>query len=69
MLYLVQILLEELSICPKRGRKDLSNLLWRGVESCKEVEFHTYYIKETFGNRVSSESLSIVTAFIDISGI
>lgn len=69
MLYLVQFSLEELSICPKRGRKDLNNLLWHGVESCKEVEFHTSYIKETFGNRVSSESLSIVTPFIDISGI
>lgn len=68
MLYLVQFL-EELSICPKRGRRDLNNLLWHGVEGCKEVGFHASSSKETYGNRVSSESLSIVSAFIDISGI
>lgn len=55
--------LEGLSICPKRGRKDLNNLLWHGVKSCKEAEFHTSHIKEAYGSRVSSESLSIVTAF------
>lgn len=54
MLYLVQFL-EKLSICPKRGRNDLNNLLWHGVENCKKVEFHTSYSKETYGNRVSSE--------------
>lgn len=68
MLYLVQFL-EELSICPKRGRKDLNNLLWHGVESCKEVEFHASYGEETYSNGVSSESWSFVSAFIDISGI
>lgn len=68
MLYLVQFL-EELSICPTRGRKDLNNLLWHGVESCKEVEFHASYGEETYGNRVSSESWSFVSAFIDISSI
>lgn len=60
--YLVQFL-EGLSICPKRGRKDLNNLLWHGVKSCKEAEFHTSHIRETYGSRFSSESLSIVTAF------
>lgn len=49
MLYLVQFL-EELSICPKRGRKDLHNVLWHGVESCEEVEFHASHSKETYGN-------------------
>lgn len=58
MSYLVQFL-EGLSICPRRGRKDLNNLLWHGAKSCKEAEFHTSHIKETGGSRVSSESVGI----------
>lgn len=68
MWYLLQFL-EELPISPKREGKDLNNVLWHGVESCKEVEFHAFCSKGTYGNRVSSEGLSIVSAFIDISGI
>lgn len=49
MSYLVQFL-EELSMCPKRGRKDFNNVLWHGVESCEEVEFHTSHSNETYGN-------------------
>lgn len=44
-------------------------MLWHGVESHKEVEFHASRSKGTYGNKVSSEGLSIVSAFIDISGI
>lgn len=55
--------LEGLSVCPKRGRKDLNNLLWHGVKSSKEAEFHTSHLKETCGSRINSETLSIVTAF------
>lgn len=67
VLYLVQFL-EELSISPERGGKDLNNFLWCGVESCKEVGFHAFCSKETYGNRVSPESLNIASALIDISG-
>lgn len=59
--------LEELSICPKRGRKDLNNVLWHGVETCEEVEFHASHSKETYSS--SSGILRIVLTFRDISGI